>query len=111
MSGHRYPNSPGAKGSDGTSQAAAEEIAPLVSRLRRIALEALQELSEATPLEVVAAAGLSRESIQPRLSEGRRLGLVEPTGERRRNPSGKGAAVLRLTTKGREVLKLKKGRR
>ena len=37
----RYPNCPGAKGPDGTSQAAAEAIAPAVSHLRRTALQTL----------------------------------------------------------------------
>lgn len=49
------------------------------------------------------AAG-SRESLPPRFSELRAMGMVEPTGARRRNPSGKGAAVLRLTVKGRAAL-------
>lgn len=100
----RYPDIPGAKGPDGTSQDAAQAIAPAVSRLRLTALRTLARLAEATPLETVAATGLPREAIQPRLSELRRLGLVEPTGARRRNPSGKFAAVLRVTAKGLETL-------
>ena len=100
----RYPDIPGAKGSDGTSQEAAEAIAPHVSHLRRIAMRALARLGEATPLEVVAISGVKRESLQPRFSELRALGLIEPTGARRRNPSGKSASVLRLTDKGRTAL-------
>lgn len=100
----RYPDVPGSKGSDGTSQDAAEAIAPCVSYLRRLAMKALNERGEATVLEAVAVAGVPRESLQPRFSELRAMGLVEPTGARRRNPSGKGAAVLRLTEKGREAL-------
>ena len=34
----------------------------------------------------------------------RAMGLVEPTGARRFNPSGRSASVLRLTDKGRAVL-------
>lgn len=100
----RYPNIPEAKGSDGTSQDAAEAIAPCVSYLRRVAMRSLDRLGEATVLEAVNVAQVTRESLQPRFSELRAMGLVEPTGARRRNPSGKGAAVLRLTEKGRAAL-------
>ena len=96
----RYPNRPGAKGPDGTSQAAAEAIAPAVSHLRRTALQTLYRLGEATPLECCAAAKLPREALQPRYSELRAMAMIEATGERRRNPSGHSAAVLRLTEKG-----------
>lgn len=97
----RYPCTPGAKGPDGTSQAAAEAVNPCVSHLRRVAMRSLARLGEATPLEAIAHTGLARESLQPRFSELRSMGLVEPTGMRRPNPSGKRAAVLRLTEKGR----------
>lgn len=100
----RYPDIPGAKGQDGTSQDAAEAVAHCTSHLRRLALRALDGLGEATVLEAVAFAGVTRESLQPRFSELRAMGLVEPTGARRRNPSGKQAAVLRLTAKGRAAL-------
>lgn len=99
-----YPDGPGAKGPDGTSQAAADAIAPSVSHLRRLAMRTLARLGEATPLEAIAIAGVTRESLQPRFSELRAMGLVEPTGSRRRNPSGKSASVLRLTEKGRAAL-------
>lgn len=100
----RYPDIPGAKGLDGTSQDAADGIAPSAPHLRRLAMLALQRLGDATPLEAVAVSGVPREALQPRFSELRALGLVEPTGARRRNPSGKCAAVLRLTDKGRAAL-------
>lgn len=96
----RYPNEVGAKGPDGTSQDAAASIATSVSYLRRLTLKALGRIESGTALEVVAATGRTRESIAPRLSELRRLRLVEATGERRPNPSGKNAAVLRLTQAG-----------
>lgn len=83
----RYPDIPGAKGPDGTSQDAADEIAHRVSYLRRV--RSLGKLGEV--LEAVAFAEVA-------------MGLVEPTGARRRNPSGKAAAVLRLTEKGRAAL-------
>ena len=100
----RYPDVPGAKGPDGTSQDAAEEMKECVSHLRRLAMRSLAMLGEATVLEAVAVAQVTRESLQSRVSEWRAMGMVEPTGARRRNPSGKGAAVLRLTAKGMEIL-------
>ena len=100
----RYPDIPGAKGPDGTSQDVAEGIAPRVSYLRCVAMRTLDRLGDATVLEAVAFAQVSRESLQPRFSELRAMGLVEPTGARRRNPSGKAAAVLRLTDRGRAAL-------
>ena len=100
----RYPQIPGAKGSDGTSQEAARAIAPSVTRLRRLALRTLASLGEATMLEAVSVAGVERESLQPRFSELRALGFVEPTGKRRPNPSGKNASVLRLTDRGKQVI-------
>ena len=102
--GERYPAVPGAKGPDGTSQDAAEAIKPCVSHLRPVAMRSLHKLGEATVLESVALTKVARESLQPRFSELRAMGMVEPTGARRRNPSGKGAAVLRLTEKGRAAL-------
>ncbi len=100
----RYPHTPGAKGQDGTSQAAGEAIAPAVSHLRRTALRTLARLVEATPLECCDAAELPRETLQPRYSELRAMAMIEATGARRRNPSGHSAAVLRLTEKGRAAL-------
>lgn len=100
----RYPETPGFKEPDGTSEAAAEAMAAKAVHLRRRALQALNRLGEATVLEAVEIAGVSREALQPRFSELRRMGLVEPTGARRRNPSGKAAAVLRLTARGRAAI-------
>lgn len=100
---------PGAKGPDGTSQAAARSMASSVAYLHRRALETLNRLGDATPLEAVAASGIGREALQPRFSELRAAGLIEPTGERRANPSGRSAAVLRLTAAGRDALRAGKG--
>lgn len=100
----RYPYSPGSKGPDGTSQEAAKAIAPSAKSLRGLALRTLGKLGSATVLEAVPVAGVPREALQPRFSELRAMGLVEATGERRRNPSGKSAAVLRLTEEGRAAL-------
>lgn len=99
-----YPDVPGSKGGDSTSQEAADKITVSAPRLRRIAMQALHHLGAATVLEAVAFCGAAPEALQPRFSELRAMGLVEPTGERRRNPSGKWAAVLRLSDEGRAAL-------
>jgi hypothetical protein len=99
-----YPVAAGSKGRDGTSQEAAKAIQPRVANLRHQALTVLAALGSATVLEATAAAGATRESLQPRFSELRNLGLVEATGDRRLNPSGKWAAVLRLTEAGHAML-------
>ena len=96
----RYPAHPGSRGPDGTSQLAAVEMARHAQPLRRRALETLNRIGPATALEVCEASKVPREAMHPRLSELRALGYVEATGERRRNPSGKSAAVLRLTDLG-----------
>lgn len=104
----RYPDIPGAKGltaaTMATSNDAGNAIAPSRKFLLNIALRSLRALGEATVLECVAVTDCSRESLQPRFSELIALGLVEPTGERRRNPSGKSAAVLTLTNLARARL-------
>jgi len=103
----RYPYIPGAKGEGitrETSEAAAAAIAPSAKMLQSAAMRALAHLGRATVLECVAITPYSRESLQPRFSELRAMGLVEPTGERRRNPSGKSAAVLTLTELARKRL-------
>ena len=99
-----YLNTPGPKGPDGTSQEAAQAIKERASLLRRLAILVLAQLGEATVLEAVAAAGVPRESLQSRFSELRVLGLVEPTGAWRLNPSGKRAEMLRLTELGKATL-------
>jgi hypothetical protein len=98
-----YPVHPGAKGLTGatfsTSADAADAIAPCVKYLQRVALRALATLGSATVLECVAITDYPRESLQPRYSELIAQDMVVPTGARKRNPSGKTAAVLTLTEK------------
>lgn len=104
----RYPDHPGAKGltavTMATSSSAADSITTSRKFLLSTALNALMSLGEATVLECVAITDCTRESLQPRYSELIALGLVEPTGDRRRNPSGKSAAVLTLTDLARKRL-------
>lgn len=99
-----YPEMPGSKGVDGTSQAAAANVAPRVTGMRKSIFEAIARLGDVTALELVEHTGMDRYSVQPRVSELRAMGLVESTGERRKNPSGQLAAVQRLTEKGRALL-------
>ena len=106
----RYPAHTGSRGPDGTSQLAAVEMARHAQPLRRRALETLNRIGPATALEVCEASKVSREAMHPRLSELRALGYVEPTGERRRNPSGKSAAILRLTDRGIAYLRKEGGK-
>ena len=100
----RYPNVPGFKGPDSTGHEAAQAMTPCALHLRRLAMRTLAQIGPATVLEAVAAAGTTRESLQPRFSELRRMGLAEPTGERRLNPSGKSASALRLTERGQKAI-------
>lgn len=84
-----------------TSDVASKAIAQCASRLRLVAQRALYALDQATVIECVSITDYPSESLQLRYSECVRFGMVEPTDARRRNPSGKGAALLRLTDKGR----------
>lgn len=90
---NNYPNSPGYKKS-GTSKLAARAIKPRVNSIRNQVYEVLQ--SEAlTADEVAEALDLSILTVRPRCSELLRMGLIEETGTRRLNDSGKLAEVLR----------------
>ena len=76
-------------------QGAAQAYPARLGRLQRLAFSAILAagLSGLTALETASATGFDRMSIQPRISELRRKGLVTASGERRRNPSGKTATV------------------
>lgn len=88
-----YPDTPGAYPVD-TSIAAADAIAPSVSRLRAVVLRTLhQHPAGMTVDETCAAAGYKRYTLQPRFSELKILGLIHDTGKRRANESGRGAIV------------------
>ena len=93
----RYPQAPGFK-RDGTSRAAAEAISPRVISLRERVLAALKSRGPMTPDECGVALGLEWWTVRPRFSELVRLGLIAPTGERRKNESGKDADVYGVLT-------------
>lgn len=98
-----YPDRPGVrKGSPDTSHEAANDLAPKVGRLQRMALHAIREAGPValdgargglTADELAERLNLDRWSIQPRTSELKALGLVADSKARRRNITGKRAVV------------------
>lgn len=66
-----------------------------LGRLQRVTHDSILEASceGLTGHEVSLVTGFDRHSVQPRISELRRKGLVIASGKRRRNPSGKTAIV------------------
>lgn len=88
-----YPNSPGSK-RGGTSSLAAEQTQPQARTLRDSVLAALRR-RPSTADEVAAVIGKTVLATRPRLSELSALGLIVETSDRRRNSSGKLAAVWR----------------
>jgi len=80
MFGGVYPDAPGYRSTD-TSQAAAEAMKPKVSVLRRMVLTAL-ETGPMTTLEIAHHVRQRYETIQPRTSELKDMGLIEDSGER-----------------------------
>lgn len=89
-----YPHAPGAKARD-TSFAAARSMDRTAKTLRERALEALKA-KPSTADEIAEALNVSFMAIRPRLTEAAQLGLVEDTGLRRPNASGRKAIVWRV---------------
>lgn len=90
-----YPEAPGFKDRD-TSRKAAESVAGTAPHLRRVVLDLLKR----HPLGLTAdeaAAKLEQSvlSVRPRFTELLRDGLIDDTGERRKNASGRSAKVWR----------------
>ena len=94
MSAAAYPSEPGHRGVI-TSVEAALSIELSVGHLQRIALRAIRAAGARglTPHELAATVRIHRDSIQPRTSELRRLGLIRDCGARRPNANGKRAIV------------------
>jgi predicted ArsR family transcriptional regulator len=91
------PNLHGFKGSDGTSYESAVTAATTSAERRQTILALLTWDGQGmTADEIADALGYSVLAIRPRVSELRNMGLIEPTGERRRNASGMSAAVVRI---------------
>lgn len=89
-----YPMAPGHRGVD-TSIAAARSVEMSTGRLQRIALRAIRAAGARglTTNELAARVRICRDSIQPRTSELRELGLIRDSGGRRPNANGKNAIV------------------
>lgn len=95
-----YPEFPGFKAA-GTSEEAAQAIAPRVKGLRLRVLNVFKgsHPQGMTPDEAADSLKLSILSVRPRCSELRRLGLLERMLARHPNDSGCQANVLRATQK------------
>ena len=89
-----YPDKPGHRNVD-TSIAAADDLAPKLGRLQRMAEMTIRDAGAhgLTADELSARLDMDRWSIQPRTSELRRKGLIRDSGQRRPNGSGKLAIV------------------
>ncbi len=87
-----------------TSREAAEAIRDVVPQLRRDVLAAYRQAGAAGLTADEAATVLRRSvlAIRPRVTEAVQAGLLERTGERRKNRSGMSASVLRVSAKGVE---------
>lgn len=96
-----YPDTPGWK-RDGTSSDAATAITSRAPTLRSKVLQVLNS-ADLTADECAERLGESVLGIRPRLSELRRAGKIEETGERRLNVSGMNASVWRATAMSEEV--------
>lgn len=83
----------------GTSEVAADMIAAVANHKRRQVFDVIAAagLQGATDAAVQAATGLRAQSVSPRRDELRALGLIVDSGERRPTPSGRPAAVWKLT--------------
>lgn len=99
-----YPRTPGWQPPD-TSIEAAEEIAPQVGRLQQLCLETIRAAGPdgLTADEVAARLELTPFSVRPRVTELSKLGLIEDSGVRGENPSGRRAIVWVAVPEGEEV--------
>jgi len=91
-----YPEAPGHADTD-TSRAAADAVRPKVSWVRGKVLEALTE-RPGTAVQIARRLRLPYETIQPRTSELKAMGLIEDSGKRgpSRDPA-KTAIIWRAT--------------
>lgn len=91
----RYPHKPGWKGRD-TSRYAALDMQVQAPTLRQSCLDLLISGAELTADEIAEALDKTILAIRPRVTELSRQGLIEDTGTRRKNVSGKMAIVWRV---------------
>ena len=92
MSG--YPDAPGHRGVD-TSVKAADAIAMKLGRLQRMAEAAIRKAGDdgLTADELAEQLQKQRWSIQPRTTELNRKGIIQDSGKRRFNVTGRAAIV------------------
>jgi len=90
-----YPTSPGFKAA-GTSQEAAEAMKPTAATLRTICLTMIRRYFNLTADECAGLMNASILAVRPRITELKEMGLIEKTGERRKNASGMSATVWRV---------------
>lgn len=88
-----YPNCAGFK-AHGTSEQAASSVD--AKTLQKLVIGALAQYGPMTSDEAAGKLGLNILSIRPRLSELRAQNRIVDTGERRKNASGRRAAVFAL---------------
>lgn len=93
----RYPEVPGHKEQDGTSQEAAEAIRGRASTLRAKVVALMLDGVGRTADEIAAELRQSVLAVRPRITELHHARLLEKTEERRKNASGMSAAVWRLS--------------
>ena len=101
-----YPHTPGSKGEADTGKKAAEQMKDKAGTLRRMALDCLSmnlfradldgRSSGMTADEVATKCRCDILAMRPRLSELKRRGIIEDSGQRRSNKSGKLAVVWQL---------------
>lgn len=91
-----YPDSPGFK-EPTTSLEAARGLQARANSLRRKALVLLKGFGPMTPDELARLMCKTVLAIRPRVTELARMGLIERTGERRKNVSGMSAHVYRIS--------------
>lgn len=84
----------------GTSGVAADRIAGYAAKQRADVLAAIVKAGAfgATDAEIESATGIRAQSVSPRRGELRKLGLIVDSGERRRTPRGRPAAVWVAST-------------
>lgn len=83
-----------------TSENAAAEVAGKAPFWRLMVMQSLSMDGPATADEIAERLGSNPLTISPRVSELRNEGKIRDTGQRRKNASGKGAAVWQITAEG-----------
>ena len=95
-----YPERPGHQYGSDTSEAAARSMDDKARVLHNQCLRVLKLAGPRTADEIAADLNRSILAIRPRVTELKRLGLIVDTGERRKNESGRSAAMVAIKMKG-----------